>query len=201
MEAVSERRRDADDLSGARRMQRRGVRTMLNNPVARRTWSPAAKITAPWSPAAFAVGLVLAGAVALGAVRAGPSAWIACGLVAGVSLSASVCSQNSAAVLVPFGARRSGRDVALAVAFLIGTVTGAMLLAGIALIGQGLTSPIPRAWAFVVWALVSGAVLVANVVTGTCPLPQMHRQIPQSIVATRQLGGAWRFGAALGTSV
>lgn len=169
---------------------------MLNTRASQRTWSPAAT----WSPIAWSIGLLLASTAVAAAVGSGPGSWLVGGMFAGVSLSASVCSRNSAAVLLPAGGQPSWRDARLALAFLIGTASGALLLVPFALIGAGLASPIPRTWSFGVWLVVSGGMLVANVVTGSCPLPQMHRQIPLGTVASRRPLGAWRFGAALGTS-
>jgi hypothetical protein len=51
------------------------------------------------------------------------------------------------------------------------------------------------------WVVASVAITVVNIVAGECPLPQRRRQIPSEVIAAQTPGGAWRFGAALGTGL
>jgi hypothetical protein len=104
-------------------------------------------------------------------------------------------------VLLPSGGRRSKSDGLLAAAFLAGTVLGACALLPIIFVGQGLCSPIPAPVRVAIWIVAGVAIVVANLVRGTCPLPQNRRQIPQSAIAPRSPRGAFRFGAALGTGL
>jgi hypothetical protein len=104
-------------------------------------------------------------------------------------------------VLLPPVRRRARYDLPLGVAFLAGAVSGALVLLPLVLILQGLVWPIPRAGRLALWVVASVAITVVNLVAGDCPLPQRRRQIPSEVIAAQSPGGAWRFGAALGTGL
>jgi hypothetical protein len=104
-------------------------------------------------------------------------------------------------VLLPSGGRRSRPDTTLALAFLGGALAGALALVPAVLIGQGLVSPVPAPLRIAVWAVAAVTIVAINVATGKCPLPQVRHQIDQAAIAARRPGGAFHFGAALGTGL
>jgi hypothetical protein len=104
-------------------------------------------------------------------------------------------------VLLPSGGRRSIESITLATAFLAGAVVGVLALVPTVFVGKGLVSPIPQSARDVAGIALAAAILVVNVVTRRCPLPQVRRQIPQRAIAARRPHGAFTFGAALGTGL
>jgi hypothetical protein len=92
-------------------------------------------------------------------------------------------------------------DLKLTTAFAGGAIAGALGVVPLLLIGQALCSVFPTAFRVAVWLVASLAIVATNLVTGTCPLPQTHRQIAQHVIAGRRPAGAWTFGGALGSGV
>jgi hypothetical protein len=126
--------------------------------------------------------------------------WFIAAAIAGLSLSGSVCSRNSSFVLLPSGGRHAG-ELRVTLSFLGGAILGALALLAVLLVGAGVLSPIPTEAALFLWFATASAVVVTNVATGGCPLPQAHRQIAADAIAARGSGGALQFGAALGSGV
>ncbi len=86
-------------------------------------------------------------------------------------------------------------------AFLAGTVGGALAFVPVVLVAQALTAPVPHGLRIALWLVLAALIVGANIATGGCPLPQTRRQIGLATIARRDTDGAVRFGAALGTGV
>jgi cytochrome c biogenesis protein CcdA len=69
------------------------------------------------------------------------------------------------------------------------------------LLAQGLFSPVPWTVRVVAAVLAGAAIALLDLATGECRLPQTRRQIPASLIDTRQRRGAFGFGFALGTGM
>jgi hypothetical protein len=106
-------------------------------------------------------------------------------------------------VLLPPQRRRTLRDARIVTAFLIGTLSGALLTALTLWIVSGFTEPLGDGARLAL--LLAGGVLVWMIkdgpLQGIVTLPEARRQIPAEVFGGRLTHGAWRFGFELASGV
>lgn len=99
--------------------------------------------------------------------------------------------------------RRTSADVRVVLAFLAGTLSGALLTTLVAWVLSGLGEPVPDPWrvgllavaGVGVWAVKHGPL------EGRVQLPEARRQIPAEVFGGSLARGAYRFGFELATGV
>lgn len=99
--------------------------------------------------------------------------------------------------------RRTSADVRVVLAFLAGTLCGALLTAVAAWVVSGFGEPVPDGWRFALLAAAGAAVwsIKHGPLAGHLRLPEARRQIPAEVFGGSLVRGAYRFGIELASGV